>query len=60
MPELVREEGFVEKWMVWQGIDNRPRTLIQNVWPRATSTQREQLQTGFCSDACWDNYLKVD
>jgi len=29
--------------------------LIQNVWPHATSTMREQLQTGICSDKCWDN-----
>lgn len=54
VPDLAREEGFVEKWMSWQGINNRPRTLIQRVWPNATTTQREQLQTGICDTACWD------
>ena len=33
--------------------------LIQNVWPEATPIQREQLQTGICSDECWDQYLGV-
>ena len=31
--------------------------LIQRVWPGATSIQREQLQTGICSDKCWDEFL---
>lgn len=32
----------------------KPRPFIQDIFPHATSTQREQLQSGFCSDACWE------
>ena len=35
------------------------RGLIQNIWPDATPIQREQLQTGICSDECWNKYLGV-
>lgn len=35
-------------------LTKNPRPYIQDIFPRATSTQREQLQTGYCSDACWD------
>lgn len=31
--------------------------LIQDIFPQATPTQREQLQTGICSDECWNKYL---
>ena len=58
VPDLAREEGFVEKWMAWQGIDNRPKTLIQKVWPNASTTQREQLQTGVCDSTCWDAAMR--
>lgn len=30
---------------------------IQDVWPHATSTEREQIQTGICSDDCWTAHL---
>lgn len=31
--------------------------LIQDIFPQATPIQREQLQTGICSDKCWNEYL---
>ena len=37
--------------------DRRP---IQEIYPSAERYQREQLQTGFCSDKCWDQYLRAD
>jgi hypothetical protein len=33
--------------------------LIQEEFPDATRTQREQLVTGLCSDKCWNEYLGV-
>ena len=30
------------------------RPYIQDIFPGSTATQREQLKTGYCSDACWD------
>lgn len=33
--------------------------LIQNVWPDATASEREQLMTGICSNECWNRYLGV-
>lgn len=38
--------------------DNDPR-LIQQIFPEAEPWQREQLQTGLCSDKCFDEYLGV-
>lgn len=54
VPELADQPGFNIKYRQWKN-----GRLIQNVWPDATPTQREQLQTGICSDACLDNYLNV-
>lgn len=52
-PDLEKTATNSEKrW--WEG-----GKLIQNVWPNATPIQREQLQTGICSDACWDQFLGV-
>jgi hypothetical protein len=34
-----------------------PGKCIQDIYPNAKPYQREQLVTGLCSDACWDNYL---
>lgn len=42
-PELVRPVG-----------DNRP---IQEIFPKATSIEREQLISGICSKECWNRYL---
>jgi len=49
VPELADQPDFVERFHEWQS-----GVLIQNVWPEATPMQREQLQTGICSDECWD------
>ena len=37
--------------------DPRP---IQEIFPEALQYQREQLQTGICSDKCWDEYLRPE
>lgn len=52
-PELAQEPNFEQDYQRWRGGGG----LIQNIWPHATTTQREQLQTGICSDKCWDQYL---
>jgi hypothetical protein len=44
---------FDKKFWQWKN----ERALIQTVWPNATAIQREQLQTGICSDKCWDQFL---
>ena len=36
--------------------DNR---CIQDIYPNASPIEREQLQTGICSDECWDKFLGV-
>lgn len=51
-PDLMRRPDWEEK-----AAERRSGKLIQNVWPDATPTQREQLQTGICSDKCWNQYL---
>lgn len=53
VPELTLQPGFDDKFWEWK----HERKLIQNVWPHSTPTQREQLQTGICSDKCWDEFL---
>ncbi len=30
---------------------------IQDIYPEALPYQREQLQSGICSDKCWDEHL---
>ena len=52
-PDLMAEPEWREKFQNWK----YGRQLIQNVWPNATPIQREQLQTGICSDKCWDDFL---
>ena len=55
-PDLCKQEDFDEKFEKWK-YDGE---LIQNVWPDAAPFQREQLQTGICSDECWDKFLGVN
>lgn len=55
-PELANFNDFPEKMLKWRDGGR----LIQTVWPEATAMQREQLQTGLCSDQCWDAYLGVE
>ena len=38
---------------VLKPIPKDDKRLIQEVYPNAEPYQREQLQTGICSDACW-------
>jgi hypothetical protein len=42
------------KFQAWQHGEH-----IQYVWPEWTPEQRERLQSGICSDECWDKYLGV-
>lgn len=53
-PDLAKRVDYAEKRAKWDR-----HALIQNVWPEATAIQREQLQTGICSDKCWDEFLGV-
>ncbi len=53
IPDLAKRLDYRTKRIQWK----TERELVQNVWPDATSIQREQLQTGICSDECWDEYL---
>lgn len=56
MPDLQKRPDFKARYTQWKF----ERELIQNVWPDSegfTSTQREQLQTGICSDKCWDEWI---
>jgi len=52
-PDLLAREDYDGKFAAWRFEGH----LIQDVWPDATPIQREQLQTGICSDRCWDEYL---
>ena len=52
-PELMKQPDYDDKFREWK----YDRTAIQHVWPDATPIQREQLQTGICSDLCWSNFL---
>ncbi len=55
MPDLVTEDPeFPRNYLKW-----RNGTLIQKVWPDAKPMQREQLQTGLCSDKCWNKFLGI-
>lgn len=54
-PDLTKRPDFAARNAQWQTEGN----LIQTVWPEATAIQREQLQTGICSDRCWDEYLGI-
>ncbi|KKL97291.1 hypothetical protein LCGC14_1835990 [marine sediment metagenome] len=55
VPDITKSPDFTSKRTMWRG-----GQLIQNVWPEATTIQREQLQTGICSDKCWDEYLGAE
>lgn len=55
VPNLVKEPGFAIKFLQWRGGE-----LIQNVWPKSTAIDREQLQSGICSDKCWDSLFGED
>lgn len=39
------------------GARRHPQLRIQDEFPRSSPIEREQLLTGLCSDACWDQYL---
>ncbi len=32
-------------------------SLIQDVWPDLSASEREKIKTGFCNDSCWSQYL---
>jgi hypothetical protein len=49
VPVLVKDEAGMKRWQNGE--------LIQNVWPGSKPIHREQLQTGICSDKCWDRFL---
>jgi hypothetical protein len=55
IPDLAKRPDFSARKLQWQ-VEGE---LIQYVWPspQFTPTQREQLQTGLCSDKCWNEYL---
>jgi hypothetical protein len=53
IPDLMGEDDFDIKYKAWR----YEGKLIKSVWPNATPTQREQLQTGICSDECWNDFL---
>ncbi len=57
IPELMGldPKQFVKAWSRWHSGE----LLIQNAFPAAQSYQREQLQTGICSDACWDKMFET-
>jgi len=55
-PDLLAREDFDDKFHEWKF----NRTPIQIIWPDATPIQREQLQTGICSDECWNKWLGVE
>ena len=52
VPDLAKRPDFTSKRTVWRG-----GKLIQDVWPDATSDQREQLVTGVCNSKCWDEFV---
>lgn len=54
IPTLSGLWGFQEKYLRWRNGES-----IQDVWPDATATAREQLITGICSDKCWNQFLGV-
>jgi hypothetical protein len=58
IPVLEQRPDFTARNTQWK----IERNLIQDVWPDKegfTAEQREQLQTGMCSNHCWDKYLGV-
>ena len=51
VPDLIQEAPQkVASWLRGEG-------LIQSIFPTAQAYQREQLQTGLCSDDCFDDYV---
>ena len=56
VPELVDiDPDFYANHYRWRS----KRLLIQDVWPNATTVQREQLLSGLCSFSCFDTYLNL-
>lgn len=53
VPKLLKQEDWEEQTKRWKGGES-----IQNVWPKATVNEREQLMTGHCSQECWDITFK--
>jgi hypothetical protein len=49
LPVLAKDAAGMERW--------KSGMKIQDVWPAAAEIEREQLQTGICSDECWDQFL---
>ena len=52
VPELADD---VVGYMNWQMGD-----YVQDAFPQSTATQREQLLSGICSDACWSMLMGED
>ena len=52
VPDLTKRPDWEQKLALYLGGKH-----IQNVWPDATDSQREQLLTGVCSDKCWSDLL---
>lgn len=50
-PDLCSDEHFDAKYDAWKN-----GALVQKVWPQAKPYQREQLQTGLCSDECFQEF----
>ena len=56
---LVRCPNCGKEYTPELGERKHPELVIQKEFPLATSTQREQLITGICSDRCWDEFLGI-
>jgi hypothetical protein len=44
---------------VLREIPQGDRRCIQDIFPKATPEQREQLVTGICRTKCWNEFLGV-
>lgn len=49
-PDLCKLPDFEERFQRWR----RRGVLIQNAFPESTPIQRVQLNSGICSQECWD------
>lgn len=54
IPELliIDPQKFLTAYINWNS-----GVKIQRAFPASQSWQREQLQTGICSNDCWDKFL---
>jgi len=50
---------FLEAYGKWQGINNRPRVLVQDAFPSLTPVQREFIMTGTTEEE-WDEMFPKD